>query len=66
MSLFDGQTLNEMINSGTPSAVVNKVSSLMLLGNVLGTLGRFAFFDFDIGTKSYPSVKTSAGVFLSN
>ena len=50
MSLFDGQTLNEMINSGTPSAVVNKVS-LMLLGNVLGTLGIFAFFDFDIGTK---------------
>lgn len=40
MSLFDGQTLNEMINSGTPSAVVNKVS-LMLLGNVLGTLGIF-------------------------
>lgn len=37
MSLLDGQTLNEMINSGTPSAVVNEVS-MTLLGAVGGTL----------------------------
>lgn len=37
MSLLDGQTLNEMINSGTPSAVVNEVS-LTLLGAVGGTI----------------------------
>ncbi|KAA9301969.1 MULTISPECIES: carbon starvation protein A [Aerococcus] len=37
MALFDGQTLSEMIASGTPSVVVNKVSYL-LLGNIFGTL----------------------------
>lgn len=37
MSLFDAGTLNALINSGTPSAVVNEVS-VMLLGNVFGTL----------------------------
>lgn len=37
MSLFNGQTLNQMINAGTPSAVVNEVS-YMLLGNFFGTL----------------------------
>ncbi len=37
MSLLDGQTLNEMINSGTPSAVVNDVS-MTLLGAVGGTV----------------------------
>lgn len=36
MSLFDGQTLAEMINNGTPSLVVNQVS-VMLLGNLFGT-----------------------------
>lgn len=36
MSLFKGQTLSDMIDSGTPSVVVNKVSYL-LLGNVIGT-----------------------------
>lgn len=36
MSLFDGQTLSDMINAGTPSLVVNEVS-IMLLGNVFGT-----------------------------
>lgn len=37
MSLFDGQTLSQMINAGTPSAVVNQVS-VLLLGNVVGTV----------------------------
>lgn len=37
MSLLDGQTLNEMINSGTPSAVVNEVS-MTLLGAIGGTV----------------------------
>lgn len=36
MSLFDGQILSQMIDAGTPSAVVNQVS-YMLLGNVFGT-----------------------------
>ena len=37
MSIFDGQTLNGLINSGTPSAVVNEVS-MTLLGAVGGTI----------------------------
>lgn len=37
MAIFDGQTLSEMIASGTPSVVVNTVS-YMLLGNVFGTI----------------------------
>lgn len=37
MTLFDGQTLSGMINAGTPSAVVNEVS-IILLGNVVGTI----------------------------
>src|SRR5690625_4707017 len=37
MSLLDGQTLNEFINTGTPSAVVNEVS-MTLLGAIGGTL----------------------------
>lgn len=37
MSIFDGQTLSSMINSGTPSAVVNEVS-MTLLGAVGGTI----------------------------
>lgn len=35
MTLFDGQTLHEMINAGTASLVVNEVS-ILLLGSVLG------------------------------
>lgn len=37
MSMFDGQTLNEMINNGTPSVVVSEVS-ITLLGAVGGTI----------------------------
>src|SRR5699024_2691816 len=37
MSLLDGQTLNEMIASGTPSAVVDEVA-VTLLGAVGGTV----------------------------
>lgn len=37
MSLFDGQTLMQIIDQGTPSLVVNKVS-YMLLGSTLGTI----------------------------
>ncbi|ETP69395.1 carbon starvation protein CstA [Planococcus glaciei] len=37
MSIFDGQTLSGIINSGTPSAVVNEVS-MTLLGAVGGTI----------------------------
>lgn len=36
MTLFDSQTLSQLIASGTPSTVVNEVS-YMLLGNVFGT-----------------------------
>ncbi|MGT2801571.1 carbon starvation CstA family protein [Streptococcus henryi] len=38
MALFDGQTLSQMIASGTASAVVNKVM-VMLLGSFIGTIG---------------------------
>lgn len=37
MTLFDGQTLSQLIAQGTPSAVVNQVS-YMLLGSVFGFL----------------------------
>ena len=37
MSLFYGENLNELINSGTPSAVVNEVS-VTLLGAIGGTI----------------------------
>ena len=37
MSLLDGQTLNEFIATGTPSAVVNEVS-ITLLGAIGGTI----------------------------
>jgi carbon starvation protein CstA len=37
MSLFDGQTLNEMLANGGPAAVVNDVS-VMMLGGIGGTL----------------------------
>lgn len=36
MTLFEGRSLAEMIQTGTPSYVVNQVS-VLLLGNVLGT-----------------------------
>ncbi|WP_080875855.1 carbon starvation CstA family protein [Oceanobacillus timonensis] len=41
MSLFDGNTLNNMINAGTPSAVVNDVS-IRLLGAIGGTIAVLA------------------------
>lgn len=37
MSLFEGQTLSQLIAAGTPSLVVNEVS-YMLLGNFFGTI----------------------------
>lgn len=37
MTLFDGQTLSQLIAEGTPSLVVDKVT-LMLLGSTFGTL----------------------------
>src|SRR5690625_1791611 len=41
MSLLDGQTLNEFINTGTPSAVVNEVSKTLLgaIGGTIAVLG---------------------------
>src|SRR5699024_11358094 len=41
MSLLDGQTLSEMIDSGTPSAVVNDVSKTLLgaIGGTIAVLG---------------------------
>lgn len=38
MALFDGQTLSEIINSGTASAAVSQIT-LTLLGTVGGTIG---------------------------
>lgn len=37
MTLFDGQTLSQMIDAGTASLVVNEVL-IMLLGSIIGTL----------------------------
>ncbi|KMK75530.1 carbon starvation protein A [Alkalihalobacillus pseudalcaliphilus] len=37
MSLFHGENLNELINAGTPSAVVNEIS-ITLLGAIAGTI----------------------------
>ena len=37
MTLFDGQTLSQLIAQGTPSLVVDKVT-LMLLGSTIGTV----------------------------
>lgn len=59
MSLFDGRTLSELINAGTPSAVVNEVS-IMLLGNVVGMIAIFGVIVLPIssGLSAFRSCRT--------
>ena len=59
MALFDGQTLSQMIDAGTPSAVVNQVSTL-LLGNVFGTVAIMGVIVLPIssGLSAFRSLRT--------
>ena len=59
MALFDGQTLSQMIDAGTPSAVVNQVST-MLLGNVFGTVAIIGVIVLPIssGLSAFRSLRT--------
>ena len=66
MTLFDGQTLNEMINSGTASLVVNEVS-IMLLGSVLGTIAIIGVIVLPIssGLSAFRSLRNIAADYLN-
>ena len=59
MALFDGQTLSQMIDAGTPSSVVNQVST-MLLGNVFGTVAIIGVIVLPIssGLSAFRSLRT--------
>jgi carbon starvation protein CstA len=65
MSLFDGLTLSEMINAGTPSAVVNQVS-VLLLGNVFGTVAIFGVIVLPVssGLSAFRSLRTILADYL--
>lgn len=65
MSLFDGQTLSEMIASGTPSVVVNQVS-VLLLGNILGTIAIFGVIVLPLssGLSAFRSLRTILADYL--
>ncbi len=66
MTLFDGQTLNEMINAGTASLVVNEVS-IMLLGSVLGTIAIAGVIVLPIssGLSAFRSLRNIAADYLN-
>lgn len=59
MSLFNGQTLSQMIAAGTPSVVVNQVS-ILLLGNVVGTIAIFGVIVLPLssGLSAFRSLRT--------
>lgn len=65
MSLFNGQTLSEMIDAGTPSIVVNKVSYL-LLGSVIGTVSIMGVIVLPIssGLSAFRSLRTILADYL--
>ncbi|WP_373471278.1 carbon starvation CstA family protein [Carnobacterium alterfunditum] len=65
MSLFNGQTLNQMINNGTPSLVVNQVS-YMLLGSVFGTIAIIGVIVLPIssGLSAFRSLRTITADYL--
>lgn len=65
MSLFNGQTLSEMIDNGTPSVVVNQVSYL-LLGNILGTVAIIGVIVLPIssGLSAFRSLRTIVADYL--
>ncbi len=65
MTLFDGQTLSEMINAGTASLVVNEVS-IMLLGNVFGMAAIIGVIVLPVssGLSAFRSLRTIAADYL--
>jgi len=65
MSLFNGQTLNQMINNGTPSLVVNQVS-YMLLGSIFGTIAIIGVIVLPIssGLSAFRSLRTITADYL--
>ncbi|HJF33430.1 MAG TPA: carbon starvation protein A [Sporosarcina psychrophila] len=65
MSMFDGMTLNEFINSGTPSAVVNEVS-MTLLGAIGGTIAVLGAIVLPItsGDTAFRAARTIIGDYL--
>ncbi|HFI0463526.1 TPA: carbon starvation protein A [Streptococcus suis] len=65
MSLFDGQTLFDMIAAGTASAVVNQVM-VMLLGSVLGTLAIIGVVVLPLssGLSAFRSLRTIVADYL--
>ncbi|MER2088999.1 MAG: carbon starvation CstA family protein [Sporosarcina sp.] len=65
MSMFDGLTLNEFINSGTPSAVVNEVS-MTLLGAIGGTIAVLGAIVLPItsGDTAFRAARTIIGDYL--
>lgn len=66
MTLFDGQTLSEMINAGTASLVVNEVS-MMLLGSVLGTIAIIGVIVLPVssGLSAFRSLRTIAADYMN-
>ncbi|MER1954776.1 MAG: carbon starvation CstA family protein [Desemzia incerta] len=66
MSLFDGQTLSQMIDAGTASLVVNEVS-IMLLGNVFGTIAIIGVIVLPIssGLSAFRSLRTILADYLN-
>lgn len=65
MSLFNGQTLSQMIAAGTPSVVVNQVS-ILLLGNVVGTIAIFGVIVLPLssGLSAFRSLRTILADYL--
>lgn len=65
MSLFNGQTLSQMIAAGTPSVVVNQVS-ILLLGNVIGTIAIFGVIVLPLssGLSAFRSLRTILADYL--
>lgn len=66
MTLFDGQTLHEMINAGTASVVVNEVS-VMLLGSVLGTMAIIGVIVLPVssGLSAFRSLRNIAADYMN-
>jgi len=65
MSLFNGQTLSEMVAAGTPSVVVNEVS-YMLLGSVVGTIAIIGIIALPIssGLSGFRSLRSIVADYL--
>ncbi|WP_025729300.1 carbon starvation CstA family protein [Atopobacter phocae] len=66
MALFDGQTLSQLIATGTPSAVVNRVA-LLLLGQVFGTfaIAGVIVLPLSSGLSAFRSLRTILADYLN-